>query len=126
MFAQQVISVLMEFADEGKTDHLSFLDEALGSLQHATNPSASPSRRATALGSYEQLRTLEEVWSDKGRKKAIQMIRTIQRAPSSPGSKLVANELIDLFSNLQNQALWNFEQPKPVSQKVMQRLCQLA
>jgi hypothetical protein len=126
MFAQQVISVLMEFADEGKTDHLSFLDEALNSLQHASNPSASPSRRATALGSYEQLRTLEEVWSDKGRKKAIQMICTIQRAPNSPGSKQVANDLIDLFSNLQNQALWNFEQPKPVSQKVMQRLCQLA
>jgi hypothetical protein len=43
-----------------------------------------------------------------------------------PKTKLVANKLIDLFSKLQNQALWNYEQPKPVSPKVMQRLCQLA
>jgi ABC-type hemin transport system substrate-binding protein len=125
MFAQQVISVLMEFADEGRATHLNSLEEALGSLQHASDPSASSSRRAAALRSYEQLRTLEEVWSDKDRKKAIQMIRTILRAPKSPGSKRVANALIDLFSGLQNQALWNFEQPKPISQRVMQRLCQL-
>jgi len=125
MFAQQVISVLMEFSDEGKTARISSLEEALSSLRHASNPSASPSRRAAALGSYEQLRTLDEVWSDKDRKRAMQMMRAILRTPKSPTSKQVANALIDLFSDLQNQALWNFEQPKPISQRVMQRLCQL-
>lgn len=127
LFAQQVVSVLMEFVDEKKTAHLTdSLEVALNSLQHAKDPSASPSKRAIAFSSYEQIRTLEEVWTEEDRKKAIRMMRTILRAPSSPSSKEVANDLIDLFSSLQNQALWNFEQPKPVSQEVMQSLCQLA
>ena len=127
LFAQQVVSVLMEFVDEQKTVRLKdSLNEALNSLQHANDPSASPSRKAMAFKSYEQIRTLDEVWTDSDRKKAIRMMRAILRAPSSSRSKEVANDLIDLFSNLQNQALWNFEQPKPISPKVMQRLCQLA
>lgn len=54
------------------------------------------------------------------------MIAAILRAPEKRESKEVANSLIDLFSKLQDQALWNFEQPDPVSPAVMQRLCKLA
>jgi hypothetical protein len=127
LFAQKVVSVLMDFVDERKNTHLKIsLEEALNSLQRAKDPSASSLKRATAFGSYEQLRTLDEVWSDKDRANAIRMIRTILRAPNSPNSTRVANDLITLFSDLQNQALWNFEQPKPVSPRVMQSLCQLA
>lgn len=127
LFAQQTISVLMEYADEGKSQRLkTSLQQALNSLLLAKDPSASASRRVIAFGSYEQIRTLEEVWSNKDRENAIRMMRAILRAPSSAKSKEVANDLISLFSGLQNQALWNFEQPKPVSPRVMQRLCQLA
>jgi hypothetical protein len=52
------------------------------------------------------------------------MMKAVLRAPKDPKTKKTANDLIGLFSNLQNQALWNFEQPKPVSRKVVQRLCQ--
>src|ERR1017187_4310536 len=112
----------MEFVDENKKTQLkNSLEEALNSLQRAKDPSASSLRRATAFGSYEQLRTLEEVWTDRDRANAIRMLRTILRAPNSPNSTRVANDLITLFSDLQNQALWNFEQPKPVSPRVMQK-----
>ena len=85
-----------------------------------------PSRRVAAFASYEQLRTLDEVWSRRDRANAIGMMRKILSSPENRRAKGIANELIDLFSKLQNQALWNFEQPKPVSPKVMQRLCQSA
>jgi len=124
LFAQQIVSVLMEFVDEKKSAKLkSALEGALNSLQRAKDPTALSKSKATAFGSYEQLRTLEEVWSDQDRARAVRMIRAVLRAP--PKSREIADDLIALFSELQNQALWNFEQPKPVSPRVMQRLCQL-
>lgn len=126
LFAQQIVSVLMEFVDEGKSGKLKkTLESALNSLRRAKDPTAFSKSKATAFSSYEQLRTLEEVWSDQDRTRAIRMIYMVLRDQDSPKSKKVANELIALFSGLQNQALWNFEQPKPVSPRVMQRLCQL-
>jgi len=126
LFSQKVVSALMEYVDENKGKELeSSLAEALDSLVHSGRSPAS-SQKVAAFSSYEQLRTLEEVWSNKDRLKAIRMIRKVMSAPKDPKTKALANELIELFSELQNQALWNFEQPKPVSQKVMTRLCQMA
>lgn len=127
LFSQKVVSVLMEYVDENKSSRLkSSLEEALASLRHSKSPSVPVQRKVAAFTNYEHLRTIEEVWSAKGRDKAIRMMQVVLRAPKNPKTKVVANELISLFSNLQNQALWNFEQPKPVSPKVMQRLCQRA
>lgn len=129
LFSQKVISALMNYVDEDKIGGLKpSLDEALISLSsvQTKHPSPLPQRRVAAFASYEHLRTLEEVWSTRERVAAMRMIRAILRAPREPKTKLVANKLIDLFSKLQSQALWNYEQPKPVSPKVMQRLCQLA
>ncbi len=124
LFAQKTVQALMDYVDENKTARLKVsLSEALDSILSAKRPSASFHRKA--FTSYEHLRTLEEVWTAKQRGQAIRMMRTVLRAPGNPKTKAVANELIGLFSELQNQALWNFEQPKPVSPRVMQRLCQL-
>jgi hypothetical protein len=125
LFAQEVVNVLMEFVDENKRQELKpALDEALNSLEGVA--SVSSQRRAAAFTSYEQLRTLEEVWKPEQRDRAMEMIQTILRAPEDPKTKAVANNLIVLFSKLQEQALWNFEQPRPVSPGAMQRLCKLA
>jgi hypothetical protein len=126
LFSQKVLAVLMAYVDENKSARLKpSLKEALNALKHAKNPSAFSGRGAIAFTSYEHLRTLEEVWGPKERSKAIRMIGTVLNAPKKPKTKDAANKLIQLFSQLQNQALWNFEQPKPVSQRVMTRLCQL-
>jgi hypothetical protein len=127
LFSQKVISALMEYVDEDKRVRLKpSLKEALVSLQHSKRLPSPSQRKVAAFTSYEHLRTLEEVWSSKRRDKAMRMMRVVLHAPKSPKTKTAANELIGLFSDLQNQALWNFEQPKPVSRKVMQRLCQQA
>jgi hypothetical protein len=127
LFSQRVVSALMEYVDEDKSRNLKpSLEDALISLRHAKRPPTSHRVKVPAFYSYEHLRTLEEVWSSKDRAKAVQMMRVVLRSPRNPRTKTVANKLIGLFSQLQNQALWNFEQPKPVSERVMQRLCQQA
>lgn len=129
LFSQRIVSALMEFVDENKREKLKpSLDEALVSLRslQTRRPSSSSQRKVAAFTSYEHLRTIDEVWSLRDRANAIRMVQAILRAPTNPKTKPVANGLIDLFSKLQDQALWNFEQPKPVSTKVMQRLCRLA
>jgi hypothetical protein len=130
LFAQKVVSALMEYADDGKSAKLKpSLSGALDALSRidARHLSALPRRKVAAFASYEHLRTLEEVWTVRDREGTVKMIRTVLRsAPKDPKTKDIAEKLIDRFSRLQDQALWNFEQPKPVSPKVMQRLCQLA
>ncbi len=127
LFAQEMVTVLMEYVDENSSQRLKpALDEALNSLEAAEGVSVSSQRRAAAFTSYEQLRTLEEVWKPGERDQAKQMIQTILREPEKPKTKPTANKLIDLFSKLQDQALWNFEQPRPVSPGAMRRLCELA
>jgi len=130
LFAQKIVSVLLEYADENKTAKLQpTLDEALTSLRSIAGkgPSIVSHGKPAAFTSYEHLRTLDEVWSTRERSDAIRMIRSILHgAPKDTKTKQIAEKLIDLFSKLQDQALVNFEQPKPVSPKVMQRLCQLA
>ena len=130
LFAQKVVSALTQYVDENRSSKLKpSLKKALDSLRSVTTnrPSLPPPGRVAAFTSYEHLRTLEEVWSLQERGEAIKMIRIVLRSASGDcKTKLVAEKLIDLFSKLQDQALWNFEQPRPVSPKVMQRLCQLA
>lgn len=127
LFSQGVVSVLIEYVDKNKTGKLKdSLGEALRSLVQTERASVSSHRRAAAFTSYEHLRTLEEVWSLEDRADAIRKIRRVLSATQNPKTKPVANDLIELFSKLQVQALWNFEQPRPVSPKVMQRLCRLA
>jgi hypothetical protein len=127
LFSQGVVSVLMDYVNENRTGKLKeSLGNALLSLKQRESASVTPHRRAAAFTSYEHLRTLHEVWSKEDRTEAIKKIRRVLRAPESPKTKPVANDLIDLFSKLQVQALWNFEQPRPVSPKIMQRLCKLA
>lgn len=127
LFAQEIVSVLMEYVDENSDQRLKpALEEALNSLEVAEGALVPSQRRALAFASYEQLRTLEEVWKPAERRKAKQLILTIQQEPEKRKAVSAANKLIDLFSKLQDQALWNFEQPRPVSPEAMQRLWKLA
>jgi len=128
LFAQEVVSVLIKYVDEEQNQKLeSALQDALSSLEAAEPKAAVQShRRAAAFTNYEQLRTLEEVWKPADREAAKQMLQTVLREPRNPDAKSAANKLIDLFSRLQDRALWNFEQPRPVSPGAMQRLCKMA
>jgi hypothetical protein len=125
LFSQKILTVLMQYVDENKVTKLKpSLQDALKSLEQAKRPSFPSRSKLAVFTTYEHLRTLDEVWSNHDRANAERMIRAVIHSPKNPKTKAVANELIRLFSELQNQALWNFEQPQPVPQRIIQRLCQ--
>lgn len=127
LFSQKILSALMQYVDENKSTKLKpSLHDALKSLEQAKSPSFPSRSKLAVFTTYEHLRTLDEVWTAHDRVNAERMIRTIMHSPKNPKAKVVANDLIRLFSKLQNQALWNFEQPQPVPQRIIQRLCQPA
>lgn len=128
LFAQEVVAVLIKYVDDDQDQKLRpTLEEAFQSLE-AVEPKAEvlSHRRAAAFTNYEQLRTLDEVWKPIDREEAKRMIQMVLQEPRNLNAKPAASRLIDLFSRLQDRALWNFEQPRPVSPGAMQRLCKMA
>jgi hypothetical protein len=129
LFSQSVVSALLAFVDQNKSEHLeSSLREALGSLEdiNSGNLHRFAQRRAVGFSSYEHLQTLDQVWSVPERDEAIRMISELLKQPvDDPAKKGDANRLIDLFVRLENQALWNFEQPKTASPRGIRELCKM-
>jgi hypothetical protein len=127
LFSQSVVSALLEFVDQNKSEHLEIsLREALRSLEdiNSGNLHRFAQRRAVGFSSYEHLQTLDQVWSVSEREEAIRMIGELLTQPvDAPAKKDDANRLINLFVRLENQALWNFEQPRTASPRGIRELC---
>ena len=127
LFSQSVVSALLDFVDQNKSEHLeSSLREALRSLEDISkgNLHRFAQRRAVGFSSYEHLQTLDQVWTGQERADAIRMISELLTQPvEHPAKKVDANRLIDLFVRLENQALWNFEQPRTTSPRGIRELC---
>jgi hypothetical protein len=131
LFAQKVIDVLIEFADEGKDDRLDrTLSEAIECLSKPsrTTGRGSAGKPARLFRSYEQVRTLEETLgqtsgaTDRG--EVIQMLQQLlQRRGSRRTQRRIANRVIDFFFDLENRALRNVDQPEPPPHG-LRELCQ--
>jgi hypothetical protein len=82
-------------------------------------------RPAAALGSYEQVRTLEEVLRTPQQfEDALKLTADLLDPDAAEDStKVRAREAIELFSKLQTKALWNFEQPKQTAPPDVGELC---
>ena len=122
LFSQNVVSALLEFVDKDREDRLEpSLNEALTSLNAVTSDDLNRlvGERVAAFSSYEQLKTLNEVWSKDDIvwskddiKEAAEVISRLLNAPKPSKKKADAERLVDLFSKLQKQALRrHFQQP---------------
>lgn len=128
-FCQAVIEGLMDF-EEGvvasKSGLKPKLREALQSLQAISDGNLHALARTDAhpFGTFEQVRTLQEVWSNSEQKEAVELLSGLL-ATSAPASKQrrAAKELIGLFSRLQTKALWNFRQRRQALPKSFRELC---
>jgi len=126
-FCQSVISSLSDYAD-GKGDlPVTELERARTALESVKSgdPHKFGQRAAAAFGSYEQVRTLEEVWKPQQIDDALDLtIELLQiGGGTKAGASAKAQKLIDLFFKLQARALWNFEQPKRTSPPDVGELC---
>jgi len=80
-------------------------------------------RPALALGSYEQLRTLEQVFRTSEELDDALTITTLLLADKTPTDAEQVQNVIRLFSELQAQALWNFDQPAPMPAPDLDEIC---
>jgi hypothetical protein len=126
-FCQGVISPLWDYVDGAAplpTDILRRASQALQSVRSGDSYKFGQ-RPAAALGSYEQVRTLEEVWrTPQQLDGALKLTDELLDPYAAEGTtKVRARKVIELFSKLQTKALWNFEQPKQTAPPDVAELC---
>jgi hypothetical protein len=126
-FCQSIISSLFDYADGKAALPVGELERAKTALESVKSgdPYKFGQRAAAALGSYEQLRTLEEVWRPQQIDDALGLTLGLLRSKDGAEAEVTAKaqKLIELFSKLQARALWNFEQPKRTSPPDVGELC---
>lgn len=125
-FCQDVISSLYDYLAGAELNRKA-LDQVLGALESVE--SGDPYRfgrpSATALNSYEQLRTLEQVWKKDQITEAVRLTKALSTGNlKDEAKKQDAKALLELFSRLQTKALWNFEQPSQTPPPDLRALCE--
>jgi hypothetical protein len=126
-FCQSIISSLSDYVDGTAKLPADVLQKALEALQsvESGDPYRFGQRPAAALGSYEQVRTLEEVWKTPEQVgEVVTLTSSLLNNCANEDERMVkAKTLIGRFSRLQAKALWNFEQPKRTAPPNVGDLC---
>jgi hypothetical protein len=125
-FCQSIIASLSDYVAGKKQLPIDILQDAVTALNSVMSgdPYRFGQKSAAALGSYEQVRTLEECWKTPDQKAAAQLTAAILLNQGDiGGSKADAQKVIELFARLQTKALWNFEQPKQTAPPDLGELC---
>jgi hypothetical protein len=125
-FCQSIISSLWDYVDGAELLPESILREALQALQAVKSGDSYKfgQKPAAALGSYEQVRTLEEVLRTPEQfDDAVKLTAELLGTDAEGEKKVRAKKVIELFSKLQKKALWNFEQPKQTAPPDAGELC---
>ena len=123
-FCREAIRALSEYirgTAEFPTESLKRTKDALQSIKDCDTYKFGQ-RPALALGSYEQLRTLEQVFRTSEELDNALTNTTRLLADKTPTDAQV-QDVIRLFSEVQAQALWNFDQPAPVPAPDLDEIC---
>lgn len=125
-FCQSIIASLSDYVEGKKQLPAEILQNAVTALDSVRNgdPYRFGQRSAAALGSYEQVRTLEACWKAPDQNAAAELTAALLRNRDDVGDdKANARKVIELFSRLQTRALWNFEQPNQTPPPDLRELC---
>jgi hypothetical protein len=127
LFSRQIIDALLDLVRSGNREKLAkALPDAIGSLEAATDsrnaiPSAVASRIVT---SYDQVRTIDELFPPDDRREMIQTLRALETANPDLGAQRVsALRAIEFFYKIENRALRNSRHPSPRASRVARGLC---
>ena len=122
-FCQNIISSLSDYVEGTAKLPRANLKKALEVLQSARSGYPLGPKPALALSGYEQVRTIEDAWKNPQRaiKLAAELLGLSAGRESEGQAK--AQKVIDLFSDLQAKALWNFEQPRRTIPPDARELC---
>ena len=125
VLSQSVVEALIAYIEDDDWEKMKArLADVVGPLESAIGRSGASSAGRHALASYEQLRTLAEVWKPKERQDVIRTLRALLRNQTA-SSKSEARKLIEPFQRLSTQALWNFDQPNSAVPRGVLDLCRV-
>jgi hypothetical protein len=129
-FCQSLIAGLMDYADQDSAALAASLKmglrRTLQSLEAISSGQLHALARAKSapLATFDQVRTLQEVWNTAELAGVADGIRNLLANDTGRGRKLhSAERLIDQFTKLQMRALWNFRQPTQALPKSFRELC---
>jgi hypothetical protein len=130
LFAQDVQEELEScIRGQKQSSESSILRDAEASLKSLLTD-ARPGNHALVppFENYDQLRTLQEAWTQDNRADALRLIETLLHpAENEAGTpRDIAVALISLFEHLELRALWNFDQGERVIPQGIRQLCQPA
>jgi hypothetical protein len=114
LFSRRVIEALKELVQKGKRERLNTaLPDAIQSLEAVTD-----SRHLTGYGlrvarSYDQVRTINELFPKQDRIDMIAVLRALQADNSTHTAKAEALKAINFFYMIENRALQNYRHPAP-------------
>lgn len=114
LFSRSIIEALKELVQQGKRERLqTALPQAIESLQAATD---SRNHHLSGYGlrvarSYNQVRTLNELFSQAERLNMIETLKSLQNETASDVPQ--AREAINFFYTIENRALRNYRHPSP-------------
>ena len=125
-FCQRVISSLADYLEGTQPIPTETLQNAVAALQsvRSGDPYRFGQKTAAALGSYEQVRTLEECWKTPQQIATVaDLTAAVLRNEDLTEQRADARKVIELFSTLQKKALWNFERPRHSAPTDLLELC---
>jgi hypothetical protein len=95
------------------------LEAATDSRNAALSPAAS-----RIVTSYDQVRTIDELFPPEDRRQMIQTLRTLETAnPDIEAQRSRALQAIEFFYKIENRALRNSRHPSPRASRVARGLC---
>lgn len=127
LFSRQIIEALLALIRSGDRVKLArALPNAIQSLQAATDSrnAALSSVTSRIVTSYDQVRTIDELFPEEDRRRMIETLRALSTESAEQGAeKNRALEAIRFFYKIENRALRNSRQPKPRAARVTRGLC---
>jgi hypothetical protein len=127
LFSRQIIEALLELVRSGDRVKLSkALPNAIESLQAATDSRTAAltsvvSRIAT---SYDQVRTIDDLFPEDDRRKMIQTLQSLHTESADlAAQKAHALQAIRFFYKIENRSLRNSRQPSPRASRLTHGLC---
>jgi hypothetical protein len=114
LFSRRVIEALKDLVQKGKQDRLdSALPAAIESLEAVTDGRNLSGYGLRVARSYDQVRTINELFPKQARIDMIEVLKTLQDKTTAATKKEEAVKAINFFYAIENRALQNYRHPAP-------------
>lgn len=127
LFSRQIIEALLELVRNGSREKLvRTLPDAIHSLEAATDSRnvALSTIGSRIVTSYDQVRTIDELFPLEDRRQMIQTLKTLETTNADlMAQRASAMQALEFFYRIENRALRNSRYPAPRAPRARRGLC---